>query len=243
MSTRTTETGQPRGSNDSNPQHFPANTQPEEEVRQDGAQNDDAALPAWEVERKALEQTVAEIRAEQQHFLERYIGLEEQNSALTTLYVACQSLHSSLDRAQILLTAREIIANLIGCEEYVLFRVAPDGWLVREDSFGLDPEVYAKLPPAAGLIGHAVQTGKVCQINEDGGAEATELEANLTACIPLRHNGTVTGAIALFRLLPQKFELQNLDYELFRLLETHLAHALYCSELQQAAATRNGVTA
>jgi hypothetical protein len=241
MSTRTTETGQPGGSNDSNPQHIPAITQPEEQVLQDGAQSVDAAQPARAEERKVLEQTAAELKAEQQHLLERYVGMEEQNSTLTTLYVACQSLHNSLDRAQILLTAREIIANLIGCEEYVLFRVAPDGWLIREDSFGLDPEVYAKFPPAAGLIGQAVQTGKVCQINEDGGTEATELEANLTACIPLKRHGIVTGAIALFRLLPQKFELQNLDRELFRLLETHLAHALHCSELQQAAATKNGV--
>jgi GAF domain len=243
MSTRTTETGQPAGSNDSNPQHIPANAQPEEQVLQDGAQNVDAAQPAWAEERKVFEQTVGELRAEQQHLLERYVGLEEQNSALTTLYVACQGLHNSLDRAQILLTAREIIANLIGCEEYVLFRVAPDGWLTREDSFGLDPEVYAKFPPAAGLIGQAVQTGKVCQVNEDGGTEASELEANLTACIPLKRNGAVTGAIALFRLLPQKFEFQNLDHELFRLLETHLAHALHCSELQQAAGTKNGVVA
>jgi GAF domain len=218
-------------------------TQPEEKELQGGAQHADAALQALEEERKALEQTVAELRAEQQQLLERYVGLEEQNSALTTLYVACQSLHNSLDRAQILLTAREIIANLIGCEEYVLFSVAPDGWLIREDSFGLDAAAYAKFPPGAGLIGRAVQSGEICQIEEGGGSGANDLEANLTACIPLKRNGAVTGAIALFRLLPQKFELQNLDHEIFLLLATHLAHALYCSELEQTAGHKNGVGA
>lgn len=243
MSIRAIETGQPAGSNDSNPGHIPPPHQPEEKMRRDNARKIDTAQPGWAEERKVLEETVAELRAEQQRLLERYVGLEEQNSALTTLYVACQSLHNSLDKAQILLTAREIIANLIGCEEYVLFRVAPDGWLIREDSFGLDPEVYAKFPPAAGLIGQAIQTGNFCPIHGAEGAEATELEANLTACIPLKRDGTVTGVIALFRLLPQKFELQNLDHELFRLLETHLAHALHCSELQQAARAKNGVAA
>jgi GAF domain len=243
MSIRTTETAQPGGSNDSNSPSLPLNLQPDKKTRHDRAPQAHAAAQAWEEERKALQQTVAELRSEQQHLLERYVGLEEQNSALTMLYVACQSLHRSLDRAQILLTAREIIANLIGCEEYVLFRVAPDGWLAREDSFGLDPAAYQKLPPDTGLIGRAVTSGEICQVEESGRSEATDLEANLTACIPLKRNGAVTGAIALFRLLPQKFELQNLDHELFLLLETHLAHALHCSELQQSTGPNNGVGA
>ena len=242
MSTRTKEAGQSGGTHESDVQILPANVRPEEKVQQDAAQDAGTAVCACHGERKVLEQTVAELRAEQQQFLERYVGLEEQNSALTTLYVACQSLHSSLDRPQILLTAREIIANLIGCEEYVLFGVAPDGWLYQLDSFGLDPEAYKKIPPGAGVIGRTVIIGEVCQ-NEEGGSGATELESNLTVCIPLKRDGAVTGAIALFRLLPQKFEIQNLDRELFRLLETHLAHALYCSELQQSAGAKNGVGA
>jgi hypothetical protein len=53
----------------------------------------------------------------------------------------------------------------------------------------------------------------------------------------------VTGAVALFRLLPQKLELLELDRELFRLLESHLALALYCSELEERVGTKNGVVA
>lgn len=243
MSTRTHEAAPPGAPADSTSTIPPAKIHPGEKAGSDEAQRMDAAPLAWEEERKALRQTVTELRAGQQQLLERYLGLEEQNSALTTLYVACQGLHCSLDRAQILLTAREIIANLIGCEEYVLFSVAPDGCLLRVDSFGLDPEAYEKLPPGFGLIGRAAQTGEIFQVEEEGGAAPTGVEAGLTACIPLKRNGTVTGAIALFRLLPQKFELQNLDRELFRLLATHLAHALHCSELQQRAGAKNGVGA
>ncbi|HEV2348758.1 MAG TPA: GAF domain-containing protein [Terriglobia bacterium] len=243
MSSQTPETAPAGGSIDSVSKSIPQQIQPQDHAEQDGEPNHEATAQALEQERSALEQTVAQLRTEQQQFLERYVGLEEQNSALTTLYVACQSLHCTLDRAEILLTAREIIANLVGCEEYVLFSVAPDGWLIRVDSFGLDTQVYEKLPPDAGLIGRAVTTGEICQIEEGGGGRAADLEANLTACIPLKHNGVVTGAIALFRLLPQKFELQNLDHELFRLLQTHLAHALHCSELQQRVGAKNGVGA
>ena len=189
-----------------------------------------------------LEQEVAELKAEQQQLLERLAGLEEQNSVLTTLYVASQRLHSTLDRSQVLLTVREIIANLIGCEEYALFTLGSDGLLHLVDSWGLNAELYEILP-LNGMIGSVVDTGEPFIIHEGDASQATPLEADLTACIPLKRNDTVTGAIALFRLLPQKFELQELDRELFRLLETHLALSLHCTVLEQSAGTKIGVKA
>jgi nitrate/nitrite-specific signal transduction histidine kinase len=210
---------------------------------QDAAQNIDQKVRALEAERTHLGQKVLEIQAEQQELLGRLIRLEEQNSTLTTLYVACQRLHSSLDQAEVLLTVREVIANLVGCEEYVLFSVAPDGWLDRVDSFGVDPETYERVALGSGLIGRTVETGEAFLREEGGRSAATEDDAHLTACIPLKRNGAVTGAIALFRLLPQKLEIQELDRELFWLLETHLARALYCAELAQGVSNRNGVTA
>jgi GAF domain-containing protein len=43
----------------------------------------------------------------------------------------------------------------------------------------------------------------------------------------------VTGAIAIFRLLPQKVGLEEVDRELFELLATHAATALYCTQLHE----------
>jgi len=196
-----------------------------------------------EAERVLLTETVRELRTEQQRLLERYIGLEEQSSALTMLYVACQRLHSSLQRAELLLTVREIFSNLVGCEEYVLFSLGPDGWLHRVDSYGVNAETYARVARGDGLIGRALETGGVCFFQKSDRSFAHPHDANLTACFPLKREGVTTGAIAVFRLLPQKLELQELDRELFRLLETHLALALYCAELEERANRQNGVSA
>ncbi len=65
---------------------------------------------------------------------------------------------------------------------------------------------------------------------------ATSEEGDLTACIPLRVDGKVTGAIALFRLLSHKPGLEEADHELFDLLGTQAATALYCAELHARAA-------
>lgn len=192
---------------------------------------------------QTTERAVAELRAEQQQLLERYGLLEEQSATLATLYVACQRLHSSLQRDEVLLTVREIIANLIGCEQYALFTLRSDGELHLADSFGLEPSLCEQLWPGRGLIGRAVETGQIVLRGEGDERMAAEIEADLTACIPLKRDGTVTGAVALFRLLPQKFELGDLDRELFRLLETQLAIALHCVDLQEQVDRNQGVGA
>lgn len=200
-------------------------------------------LSALEAERMRLGRKIVELQTEQQRLLERYVGLEEQNSVLTTLYVAFQRLHSSLDRAEVLLTLREVLANLVGCEEYALFSLAADGSLRSVDSVGVDPHVREEAAADGGLIRRTVETGQAYQVDASDGSASTGRGAPLTACIPLKRQGTVAGALALFRLLPQKSGLQELDRELFEIFETHLARVLYCAELHASVKTRNGVTA
>jgi len=66
-------------------------------------------------------------------------------------------------------------------------------------------------------------------------------EVDLTACIPLKLGGDIVGGIVVFRLLGHKGELTRVDREVFELLATHAATALYCSGLHtQANALRNG---
>jgi transcriptional regulator with GAF, ATPase, and Fis domain len=210
----------------------------------------DRAIPSQEgvirqlqADRAEMAQRIQSLEGEQRGLLERYVGLEEQNSFLTTLYVASQRLHSALEKQELLQNVREIIANLIGCEEYVLFNLAKDGWLHRVDSLGVDPAAHEKVLPYHGHIGWTVRSGRPFVLGGDNGEGASRIEPDLTACIPLKLNGTVTGVITLFRLLPQKQGLNELDRELFSLLENQLAVALHCADLHARAALKNGVAA
>ncbi|MFZ0964498.1 MAG: GAF domain-containing protein [Terriglobia bacterium] len=203
----------------------------------------DRPSAAWEEDRNRLEQEIRELKAEQQRFLECHVGLEEQNSTLTTLYVACQRLHSNLDRAEVLLAAREIITNLVGCEEYALFCTVPTGLLRCVDSFGIDPEECEKFCLSTEILWRVLQTGEPFLSHRDSASRRTGVEARISACIPLKLGSTVTGAIALFRFLPQKPGLQKLDEELFQLLENHLALALHCTELHEKWTQKNGAEA
>lgn len=189
------------------------------------------------------EQDLAEIMVELQCLQERCTELEEQNSLLTTLHVACQGLHCATGRDEVLQSVREIIANLIGCEQYALFSLGKDGRLRMLDSFGLAPGRFANLAPGTGHIGRAVQTGDAYISGFDNANDNAKEEGDLTACIPFKLNGVVTGAIALLGLLPQKSGLQELDRELFKLLETHLAIALCRAETREYLNAKTGVEA
>jgi len=183
-----------------------------------------------EKEQARLHAQLESIRAESQRYSARYSEIEQQNSNLANLYVASYRLHGTLDRREVIDTLQEIIANLIGSEEAGLFELDPaKQTLELVASFGMSPGPYASVPLGSGRIGEAARTGEIYVA--DRRPMGTESEDPLTACIPLILDGKVTGAIAIFRLLPQKAGIEDVDRELFDLLATHAATALYTTSL------------
>ncbi len=185
-------------------------------------------------ERRARDQShlrdeLATIAARSQGFAQQLLQIERQNSNLANLYVATYQLHGSLDTAAVLATIQEILANLVGSEQVAIYKMTDDGQRLAALAVnGVDPGRYQSVAVGEGPIGRAAATGQAFVAGQ-GGAPAEE--PDLTACIPLMLDGRVIGAIAIFRLLPQKACLGDLDHELFDLLATHAATALYCASL------------
>jgi hypothetical protein len=180
-----------------------------------------------------LQQRLVEIEVENQSFSERFLEVEQNNSNLANLYVVSYRLHGTLERSEVLLVIEEIIINLIGSEELAVFEVNEDGSsLDLVSSFGIEPERYRHIPMGSGLIGQVAVEGRP-YIAERRAHEELPENDHLIACIPLKLADRVTGAVAMFSLLPQKSGLGSLDYELFDLLATHAAMALYCSGIQE----------
>jgi GAF domain-containing protein len=65
-------------------------------------------------------------------------------------------------------------------------------------------------------------------------------EEHLTALVPLALGGKVFGVLAVFRLLPQKPGFEEVDLELFDLLGSQAAVALYSTALHARLAARDG---
>ncbi len=184
-------------------------------------------------EHERLRRQLAELEGESRSYAERYVEVEQHNTNLANLYVAGYSLHATLDREKLLTAIRDIIINLVGCEELAIFELNRDrNELHLASSANIDAESYRRLPVSSGLIGRAVRTGETFIDGESDDSDRSGGEAHLTACIPLEVDGRVSGAIAIFRLLPQKTEgLGILDRELFDLLAQQAGSALYTAAL------------
>jgi putative methionine-R-sulfoxide reductase with GAF domain len=186
-----------------------------------------------QIEQQQLEERVASVKAEGDRFAQQYRDLEAQNTNLANLYVASYQLHGTLDREEALSIIQQIVANLVGCEEVGIFEWDDTQKQLRlAAATGLDPVTYATIPAGRGVIGRCAETGDTWIVGEDAPEKPRSAEeASLSACVPLKLDGRVSGAIALFRLLPQKSGIEALDRELFDLLATHAATALYCTTL------------
>src|SRR5258706_1814981 len=183
-------------------------------------------------EQARLQVQLDSTRAESQRYSTRYTEIEQQSSNLANLYVASYRLHGTLDRQEVIDTIKEIIANLVGSEEAGLFELDPRTRAVGlEAAFGFEPAACPPVPLGSGLIGRAAKTGEIYVADPARPPAGPGLEGRLTACIPLTLDGPVPGAIAIFKLLPQKAGIEDLDREIFELLATHAATALYCTGL------------
>jgi nitrate/nitrite-specific signal transduction histidine kinase len=186
----------------------------------------------YQVEREKLKLQLQQIKKENRQFAEQFEEVERQNNNLAHLYVASYRLHETLDREEVISVIQEIVIDLIGSEETAIFEVNEQGGLDLVASIGMDVDRLEPITLAPGHIGRSIGTiKKVAATGEryvaDGKSDGA---SDLTACLPLKVDGRVTGVIAVFRLLNQKPGLKALDYELFDLLATHAAIALYCSK-------------
>jgi GAF domain-containing protein len=183
------------------------------------------ALSHREALESMLKERVAEIEAESRRFSERYVEVEEQNTKLANLYVASYQLNGTLDRKSVVASIEEIIINLIGCEELGIWELDESAdALVLAGSFGIDTDAWASVPLGAGIVGSVASSGN--RFITDGSSPR-----HLVACIPLKLDDRVVGAIGIFSLLQQKQGLEPLDFELFDLLASHAASALFCTRL------------
>ncbi|MGC1371441.1 MAG: hypothetical protein WA824_04815 [Candidatus Sulfotelmatobacter sp.] len=126
---------------------------------------------------------------------------------------------------------REIVANLLGCEEIGLFKVNPESnefsvcW-----SFGADLENYDLLKVLGRSGRLCVMRGECYMAFED--PDGSNRMTKTQAFVPIRVANQTVGILAILRLLPQKSAFDAHDMELFKLLSEEGAGPLFGREPQ-----------
>lgn len=181
---------------------------------------------------RELNHQISLIEEEMHRFRDQYTEVLRQNSMLIYLYVTSYRLHETLDRFNVLTAIQEIVMDLLGSEQIAIFEVnSTNSALNLVASSGIDVSELHRIPIGVGLIGATALSGEVYLASRELQPVALAGEKNLSACIPLKFNDRVVGVIAIFQLFSQKETLGVTDEELFEVLSSHAATALYCSRL------------
>ncbi|HEX6764214.1 MAG TPA: hypothetical protein VF103_02025 [Polyangiaceae bacterium] len=161
---------------------------------------------------------------EYEQFEAQFVEIERQNSSLATLYAAGHALHASIEREAVVGAIQEVVINLIGSEEFAI--VSADD-LTPIALFGVRPDRLRNISPNGGIVARALSGGRPLALPRGVPVDGS----GVRVCIPLRVGERPIAAVLIFGFLPQKSELTPLDYELFSLVGSHAATALYCAEL------------
>jgi transcriptional regulator with GAF, ATPase, and Fis domain len=173
---------------------------------------------------------IQQVEKENQDFATRYVEIETENNNLANLYIASYQLHSTLDFREVLQIITEIIINLIGAEEFAIMLLdEKTNELTAVATEGISREEIPSIRYGVGIIGEVAKTGENHFI-DDLSAYSRDF-VNPMVCIPMKIKEHVIGVIVIYKLLIQKKNFAELDYELFTLLAGHSATAIFSSKL------------
>ena len=186
-----------------------------------------ALLEAMQETRVRLEQ----VENENQEFASMYVEIQEQNEALTNLYVASQRLHATFELEEVKEIITEILVEMVGAEEFGLLMLDKDTQqlqvLAGEGILERLPK--DSLPTGEGIIGDVAATGESFYFEPKS---ETEVEAHLPlATLPMQLNGTTVGVVVIYKLLSHKKALSAIDHQILELVAAHAASALVSARL------------
>ena len=183
-----------------------------------------------------LESRLRQIETENQELARTCSLLQEQNEAISNLYVAKHRLHASLDSNEIMNIVNEILVELVGAEEFaILFVEQKNNQLKRVSGRGAT-FVADTIPLGEGLLGNIANSGQPFYYEREPGE--TPPDSVPIAVIPLKAEGATVGIIAVYRLLPHKDDLTPVDHQLLELVAEHTPTALLSARLHRLSKTK-----
>ncbi|MBK8255353.1 MAG: GAF domain-containing protein [Polyangiaceae bacterium] len=183
-----------------------------------------------EQEKQDLLKRHARVQADTSRIDVDYREIESELANLANLYVAATQLHSARTVRTCIRNLKELLAQFCGAAEFAVYFVSDDKTeLLAIASEGVHPDQVARVPLTDGPLAEVFRSGRL-QLGSSPDTSKGTLQ-DPAAIVPMQLDGRTVGIIAIFGTLPQKTELINVDYELFKLLGAQAAPALVNARL------------
>ncbi|MDP9150429.1 MAG: GAF domain-containing protein, partial [Myxococcota bacterium] len=184
-----------------------------------------------EREKSRLLSTVRQQEAMTSRVANRFAEIELELESFANLYVASFQLHASLRAPVVMRNVKELLLQLVGARALAIYFVDEvKKRLVPIAAEGVDdsgaPEIalheVGGTDPVAAVVERTFLTGVPVVAEGD-------VTSSPAACIPMRLDDRVVGAIVVYALLEQKRQFVSVDRELFKLLGAHAGGAFVAS--------------
>jgi hypothetical protein len=187
-------------------------------------------IESLELERNELLSQHKRIEEVTSDFNERFHEMENDFANLANLFVASNSLHSSLSPRAVTRRVKEVLEQLVGAEQFGIYLAVDEGrTLVPIALAGLGSSPPSAEALGSGTVGEVARSG-AAHIDDECDPSQGTLD-NPPAVFPLQIDDNVVGVVAIFRCFGQKTRFSTVDFELFKLLGQHAAAALMSSAL------------
>lgn len=148
-------------------------------------------------------------------------------TAQAKVYAARMRLQDARDQSDALEAIREIVANLLGCEQLALYKVDKQQaalWLYW--SFGVDPNKYAVLDVIKEPHLETVLDRKIVVRGDQGHDRLLSTGDPVTAVVPIVVAGEVAAVLVIFKLLPQKSGFEIVDRQICEVISNFGGRAI-----------------
>jgi hypothetical protein len=172
---------------------------------------------------EAAEARMAELEASNASCNARIRELRGENANLQALTAASRILAASPERDHVLSAISDIVTGMIGGRELAIFEIDHiRQTLALVQAHGIDatsPQLIEAMP----VLDRVMSSGEALIVT--GGDSGPH--GGLTAAVPLKLEGCVTGVVAIFRLTEGKTELEPVDHSLLEILASQAAISLH----------------
>ena len=177
-------------------------------------------------ELELLNMRLAEIEKKSQKFRRRYEDIEQYNMALSSIYIATNQLHSTLDFTAVVKMAEEILWNFVASPSFAIFlRDEKSGDLKLVGGQGIEGKFSSDtLHDLSDMMSESLNDG--ISMFVEGITKADPL-----ACVPLKIEDRIVGLVVVYEIEEHKGGLTDLDKELFELLANQTATAMTSSRV------------
>lgn len=177
-----------------------------------------------ETEKEDILRARREAETQRAEAANNHAEIESELANLANLYVASYQLHSSLSPRGVVRHVKELLAQLVGAEEFAVYLADDEGRrLVPIASEGVAGGDLLPVPIGEGPVGETFTRGTTQVAEADPRAGSL---AKPAATVPIRIEDKVVGVIAVYRTLEQKEAFIPVDHELLKLLGTQAMTAL-----------------